>query len=131
LSDLSVAAHARYYGHLAFKTDLHVIQTSVCLNIAQRIDVRYRGDGQMRDRRARFLGMNTSRPMCAMSAHPLPSSRLRTRTRFVGSTEFGKDAAPYISRSPMRSRWRRRSCGFRGTPPFAIVYAVPEFIWGM
>ena len=22
-------------------------------------------------------------------------------------------------------------CGFRGTPPSAIVYAVPEFIWGM
>ena len=23
------------------------------------------------------------------------------------------------------------ACGFRGTPPSAIVYAVPEFIWGM
>jgi hypothetical protein len=39
LPDLSVAAHARYYGHLVFKTDLHVIQSGVCLNIAQRSDV--------------------------------------------------------------------------------------------
>ena len=23
------------------------------------------------------------------------------------------------------------ACGFRGTPPSASVYAVPEFIWGM
>jgi hypothetical protein len=23
------------------------------------------------------------------------------------------------------------ACGLRGTPPSAIVYAVPEFIWGM
>ncbi len=23
------------------------------------------------------------------------------------------------------------ACGFRGTPPYAIVHAIPEFIWGM
>ena len=39
LANLSVAAHARYDGHFAFKTDLHVIQSGAYLNIAQRIDV--------------------------------------------------------------------------------------------
>jgi hypothetical protein len=39
LPNLSVADHARYDGHFACKTDLHVIQSSAYLNIAQRIDV--------------------------------------------------------------------------------------------
>jgi hypothetical protein len=39
LANLSVAAHARYDGDFACKTDLHVIQSSTYLNIAQRIDV--------------------------------------------------------------------------------------------
>ena len=38
LSDLSVAAHARHYGHFAFKSGRHVIHTSVCLHIGRRID---------------------------------------------------------------------------------------------
>ena len=29
-----------------------------------------------------------------------------------------------------REHWQP-ACGYRGTPPSAIVYAVPEFIWGM
>src|SRR4029079_903647 len=39
LANLSVAAHARYDGHFACKTDLHVAQSDAYLNIAQRIDV--------------------------------------------------------------------------------------------
>jgi hypothetical protein len=38
LPKLSVAAHAGYDGHFAFKTDLHVSQSSAYLDIAQRID---------------------------------------------------------------------------------------------
>ena len=50
----------------------------------------------------------------------------RKRAKSADQTSFG---TPRMTEAA--GALRKTACGFRGTPPSAIVYAVPEFIWGM
>ena len=50
----------------------------------------------------------------------------RKRAKSADQTSFGTPGDDGNARSTAQP-----ACGFRGAPPFAIVYAVPEFIWRM